>query len=322
MPSKHLYFVAAACALTLSLAPCGGGSSDSDTPPTPEGAHYGYVVSAVSVPTTTKETAAFGLDLGGMKSKALDGLIDNKLGGLLQTLSGFIDINTAVNKAIAMGTILLLVDFQTKDLANSSAAGFGVEIGAMPNPPACTDGNDMTCGHHLDGHGSFQIAAGSPTDAVVGGKIVGGAFTGGPGDVTVQLALGAGTPITLSLVRARVRATISATGIMDVNIGGLLTKTEINTALIPVLAVQVNALLTQSCTPNPSGPGCTCTGAAGLLISADTNMDCQLSNDELSTFAASTLSPDVCTTDSCATPDGVSIGVRVQAVKAAFPGVM
>jgi len=207
MPSKHLYFVAAACAYPLSLAACGGSGSDNETPILPEGTHHGYVVSAVSVPTTSKEKADFGLDLGGLKSKALDGITDNKLGGLFQTLSGFIDINTAVNKAIATGTILLLVDFQTKDLANSSAAGFGVELGAMPNPPACTDMNDMTCGHHLDGHGSFQIAAGSPTDAVVGGKIVGGAFTGGPGDVTVQLALGGGTPITLSLVRARVRAT-------------------------------------------------------------------------------------------------------------------
>src|SRR5882672_41223 len=260
MPSKHLYFVAAACAYPLSLAACGGSGSDNETPILPEGTHHGYVVSAVSVPTTSKEKADFGLDLGGLKSKALDGITDNKLGGLFQTLSGFIDINTAVSKAIATGTILLLVDFQTKDLANSSAAGFGVELGAMPNPPACTDMNDMTCGHHLDGHGSFQIAAGSPTDAVVGGKIVGGAFTGGPGDVTVQLALGGGTPITLSLVRARVRATISATGITDVNIGGLLTKTEIDTGLIPVLAVQVNDLLTQNCAP--SGTGCNCTGAA------------------------------------------------------------
>jgi len=320
MPSKHSFFVAAACALPLSIAACGGSDGGGDTPVTPEGQHYGYVVNKVSVPTTDKEKLQFALDLGGTKSSKQDGVPDNRLGGAFELLSGFADINGAINTAVGMGTIILLVDFQTKDLANSSAAGFGVKIGAMPSPPACTDMTDTTCGHHLDGHGSFQFAADSPTDAVVAGKIVGGAFTGGPGDVTVQLALGGGMPITLSLLRARVQATISATGIMDANIGGLLTKTEIDTALIPVLAVQANAILTQGCTHSPQG--CTCTGAALFLIGADADMDCQLSNDELISFTAAMLAPDVCTMDSCATPDGVSIGVRVQAVKAAFPGVM
>jgi hypothetical protein len=324
MPSKHLYFVAAACAFPLSLAACGGGSSDNEIPVIPEGAHYGYVVSGVSVPTTEKERSQFGLDLGALKSKALDGIVDNKLGGLTELLSAGVDVQGAVTNAVDTGSILLLIDFQTKDLANSSAAGFGVEIGATATPMPCTDMNDTTCRHHLDGHGSFTVAASSPTDAVVGGKIVGGAFTGGPGDVTVQLSLGGGAPLTLNLLRARIQATISPTGIMNATIGGLLTQSEITTALIPVIQSQANTLLAQSCTPVPSQP-CSCTGAAaGLIISADTNFDCQLTTDELLAFppVSGALAPDVCTTSSCTKPDGVSIGVQVQAVKAAFPGVM
>jgi hypothetical protein len=183
--------------------------------------------------------------------------------------------------------------------------------------------NDATCRHHLDGHGSFTVAADSPSDAVVGGKIVGGAFAGGPGDVTVQLSLGGATPITMSLLRARVQATISPTGIMNATIGGLLTQSEIMTSLIPVIQVQANNFLTQNCTG--TGPMCGCTSdGAKLLASLDTSGDCKLSIEEILAFSAvmSALSPDVCTMSSCAKPDGVSIGVQVQAVKAAFPGVM
>lgn len=325
MPSKHLYFAAAACALPLSFAACGGSSGNDDDPPpvTPEGAHYGYVVSSVSVPTVEKERTQFGLDLGGMNSKKLDGIVDNKLGSVFVLLSAGVDLKSVINTAVATGSILLLIDFQTHDLANSSAAGFGVKIGATATPSPCTDMNDTTCGHHLDGHGMFTVDANASTDGVVAGKIVGGAFTGGPGDVTVQLSVGA-SPITLNLLRARVQATISPTGIMNATIGGLLTQSEITAQLIPVVQSQANALLAQSCTPVPGQP-CNCTGnAAPLLIAADANLDCQLSIDEIVMFqpVKTALAPDVCTTAACTKPDGVSIGVQVQAVKAAFPGVM
>lgn len=326
MPSKHLFFVAAACAFPLSIAACGGSSSGNDTQPVPEGAHYGYVVSGVTVPKTDDEKKQISLDLGGLNSSKQDGVFDNRLGSLIELLSGFADIEGPINKAIANGTILLLVDFQTKDLANSSAAGFGVKIGATATPLPCTDMTDTTCGHHLDGHGMFTVDDTASTDGVVAGKIVGGAFSGGPGDVTVQLSLGGATPITLSLLRARIQATISPTGIMNANIGGLLTQSEIATELVPVIQTLANGLLTASCTPSPNqGQACTCTGtAAGFLISADRDFDCQLTTDEILMYmpVKAALAPDVCTTSSCPNPDGVSIGVQIQAVKAAFPGVM
>lgn len=328
MPSKHSLFVAAACAFPLSLAACGSSSSNGDTQPVPEGAHYGYVVSGISLPMSSTD---FALDLGSMTSSKLDHVVENKLGGLIGLVSAMSSstsggIQGTVNKAVATGQILLLVDFQTQDLANSSAAGFSVKLGvlatAMPQP--CTDPSDTVCGRHLGGNGMFTVDASSPTDGVVSGKIVGGAFTGGPGDVTVQLALGGTTPIMLSLMRARIQATISPTGIMNATIGGLLTQSEIATELVPVVLGQVNPILSQSCTPVQGQP-CSCTGlAAEVLIPADTNHDCQLSADEFLAYnpVQTALAPDVCTTNSCTKPDGVSIGLQVQAVKAAFPGVM
>jgi len=323
MPSNHSFFVAAACALPLSLAACGGSDSN-DTPPVPEGQHYGYVVSGVSLPITNKQKTDFALDLGAAKSSKQDGVPDNKLGSLFQFVSAAVDVQGAITTAVNAGSIILLVDFQTKDLANSSAAGFGVKIGSMPNPPACTNTADpTTCGRHLDGHGSFQIDTSASTDGVVAGKITSNAFTGGPGDVTVQLALSGTAPITLNLLRARVQATISPTGIMNANIGGLVLPAELKAQLGPILEAQVAPILTQNC-PG-TAPNCACTGtAASFLIPADANHDCKLTADEIFTYqiVADQIRPDICTTSSCATPDGLSIGVQVQAVKAAFTGVM
>ena len=110
---------------------------------------------------------------------------------------------------------------------------------------------------------------------------------------------------------------------MNATIGGLLTQSEIMTELVPLLQGQANTYLSQNCTG--TGPMCGCAaGGATLLIGFDTNNDCQLSVDEIlaSGTVQTFIAPDVCTTSSCTKPDGVSIGVQVQAVKATFPGVM
>lgn len=329
MPSKHSFFVAATCALPLSFAACG--SSSDNTPIVPEGAHYGYVVSSASVPKTDQEAITFGLDLGSSTSSKLDGPVDNKLGKLLATLANppiNIKIQDTVTTAVNDGSIILLIDLQTKDLQNSSAAGFGVKIGTMPNPQPCTNINDpTTCGQHLKGNGSFQIAANSPADAVVAGKIASGAFTGGPGDVSLQIALGTTTPINLDLVHARVQATINPDNTLTATIGGLVTQDELKTQIGPVLQMQVMSLITTECTPGGAGTcGCPATSTAATLLGLgiDANHDCMITADEILNFSVvqSLLLPDSCSKDSCTTADSLSIGIQVQAVKATFPGAM
>src|SRR5579859_4865306 len=115
MSSKHSFYAAVACALPLSLVACGS-SDNSDAPPIPEGAHYGYVISQASIPTTTKEVTDFGLDLGSKTSSKQDGVVDNQLGQALSFLSGMVNIQGTVTTAIDQGDIILLVDVQTADL--------------------------------------------------------------------------------------------------------------------------------------------------------------------------------------------------------------
>jgi hypothetical protein len=325
---KHSFHVAVACALPLSVAACGG-SSNEEPPIIPEGAHYGYVVSGVTLPKTAAEAVQMGLDLGGMTSSKQDGAPDNKLGRLLGTLASpplSINLQATVDTAVSHGNIILLIDVQTEDLQNSKAAGFGVKLGAMPTPAACTDANDTVCGHHLDGHGSFQIAAGSPTDAVVGGKITSGAFTGGPGDVSLQVALGSATPITLDLIHARVLATIKSDGTLTATVGGLVTQEALRTQLGPVLQTQVMSLITAQCTGGTGRCGCPADSTLGALLGGglDPNQDCMVTTDELLNYSVvkAALVPDSCSKDSCASPDALSIGLPVQAVKATFTGAM
>lgn len=330
MSSKPLFFAAVACALPVSLAACGS-SSDSDTLPVPEGPHYGYVVSKASVPTTNKQRTDYGLDVGSKTSSKPDGVVDNVIGGVLATLSGFgFNVQATVDTAVDQGSIILLVDLQTQDLKNSNAAGFGVKIGSMPVPPACDPGGtDMVCRHHLDGHGSFSIAADSPTDAVVAGKIVNGAFTGGPGDVALQIAIGSTTPINLNLLHARVQGTIDATNnTVTANIGGVVTQTELTTQIGPVLQQTVMDIINTQCTAGGAPPTCGCpassTATTLLNLGIDADHNCMITADEILNFGVvkDLLQPDSCSMASCKAPDSLSIGVQVQAVKAMFTGVM
>jgi hypothetical protein len=332
MAAKHSFLLAAACGLPLSLVACGGSSEEEKI--IPEGTHYGYVVSSVSVPTDPLTVAPFSLDLGSKSSSKPDGVVDNALGKTLAGLTtGFMfDIQGPLTAAIDNGSILLLIDFQTKDFATSNAAGFSVKIGANPTPAPCTTPTD--CRHHLDGTGSFTVAPNSPTDALVAGKITSGTFKGGPGDITLQIALGTPTPITLNLLHARVQATtISETGIMTATVGGLLTQDDLNTQVGPAITTSIGAIIERDC-PVPVGgarvpPDCNCKASSTALTvlkaldgkGGATAKDCQVTLDEVleNPFVQTFLQPESCSTDSCKTPDALSIGVKVQAVKATFP---
>lgn len=325
----------AAAALLPSLAACGG---DDGGQPIPEGTHYHYVANKVFVPTTNTQAREYGLDLNA------DGTVDNQLGMVLSTLGsmGF-DIQTTIDKAVATGSIILLADFQTKDFTNTTAAGVQVFLGSMEMPAACAAGetyNETThtgCGHHLDGMGSFSIAANSPTNAALGGKIINGTFTGGPGDLSLQIALGGTDAIQLDLIGARAKAS----SITDTTIGsgtsggivfaGAITKDDIDMKVIPAIATQLTPIIQRDCcglstspggaTCNPTGtPACGCTadstGKTILGLFDTTPKDCTVTVDEIknNSLIVSLLSPDVTINGKMA----LSLGIKATAVKATY----
>lgn len=327
MTLPRSFFLAAAFTLPLSIIACG--SDDKGTTPpdtsvvTPDGTHYQYVVSKLEVPVTAKQKTDFGLDLGGTRSSTPDGTVDNTLGDLLAALAfAQFPLQAPVDDSVNQGLIILLADLQTTSFTSAAAAGLSVKFGADPQPPACTDATDTACGHHLQGNASFSIASSSPTSSTVTGAIAGGTLSAGPGNLSIQIALGTTSPITLNLVNARVKATAISEAGMTAVIGGELLETELQTNVFPAVTAQIAAILTRDCTG--TAPNCTCTSTGKTLIDFldKTPKDCVISESEVEHGPlGGFLLPDVCSQPTCAAnmTDALSLGVKVTAVKATFP---
>ena len=315
----------------MSLVACGGG----DSTVVPAGAHTHYVASKVLVPTNNNESREYGIDLNG------DGTPDNQLGMVLGTLAGMgFDIQATIDKAVLGGDIILLTDVQTTDFTSAAAAGIQVFLGSNPQPPAC-NANEMVscttatpavctgCGHHLDGTGAFSIDPTSPTNAALAGPIIGGTLKGGPGDLSLQIALGGTTPIQLDLIGARALASsISATAIGSISgttvtggvvFGGAISASDINNKVIPAVATELTPTIAKDCTALDMPPGCGCTdGSTGKTILGlfDTNHDCMVTTTEIQTnsLIMSLLAPDVEINGTMA----LSLGIKAIAVGATY----
>jgi len=330
MAFRHSLFVAAL--LPFSVVACGGGDDGGgDGNVTPTGMHYHYVANEVHVPTTTAEGDEYGLDIDQMGDKT-----DNALGMVLSTLGGFgFDIQGEIDKAVATGSIILLADFQTEDFSSTNSAGIQAFLGdpATASPAPCNTGevyDDMAgtgCGHHLSPSGGmFSIKSDSPQNAALGGKIVNGTFTGGPGNLSLQIAIGGGT-LQLDLIGARAKGTgISENGITSMILGGAITKDDIDNKIIPSLQTQITGLIAADCTALDMPPDCGCadnsTGSKVLGI-FDTKLangmdgkDCAVSVDEIknNNIVVSLLQPDV-TVDG---KEALSLGIKATAEKATY----
>jgi hypothetical protein len=321
------------CLFAVSLVACGGGGEDQ---PTPEGPHYAYVASKLSVPTNNNQAREFGLDLNGDKT------VDNQLGMVLGTLAGQgFDVQGTIDQAIAEASIILLADFQSSSFDSTSAAGLQIKLGDMETPAACNAGETYKCtlaggaecnsgdtgctcagcGKHLTGAGTFTISASSPDNAAVAGKVVGGTFTGGPGDITLQIALGSAQGIELDLIGARAKATgITETGMTSLIIAGALTKEDLDGKVIPAIHAQIAPIITEDC-PTPAAADCGCvagsTGKTILNLFDTMPKDCGVTVDEIknNTLIQSLLAPDVKINGK----DALSLGIKAVAVKGTFP---
>lgn len=288
-------------ALMTPLAACG---SDDGSGPA-EGDHYRYVVSSLSTSSNNK------LDLDG------NGRTENKLGELLGSLAPFFAIQETIDEALLKGTVLLLADLQTTSFSSAGSAGFSVYLGdaATVTPTPCTDINTLaTCGQHLQGTGSFSVAATSPRDAQLTGPFAGGTMKAGPGKLSLQLAF-TGTPVTVSLLGARAQISeASADGIERGIVGGGISQAELDSVILPAVAAQMKVVIDRDCGPEAertlSGATCgrmpvggaftACTSTGATLLSAATGFDaaprdCKITTADLkaSALLGQALTPDI-----------------------------
>lgn len=332
---KRYSLLSFALALPFAAVACGGSDDEGEGGGTPEGEHYRYVVNTISASGDNK------LNIDGM------GGSENKLGGLVPALEAFLgagSVKAAIDEAVLSGNSLLLVDLQTSSFSASGTAGLQVYLGdqatAMPRP--CIDTTMLsTCGQHLMGTGTFSIAAGSPRNAALTGSFKGGTLEGGPGKITIPIAL-TGAPLNVNLVSAKMQLrTVTADGIGQGLLGGALLESELTGSLLPQIHGQLETLLVRDCGPaatrvkgdvggtmvcgnNAGGTFTACVGTGAGLLSAtanaalmfDTDGDCKIALEAVTNnmLIKSLLSPDL-------TIDGqraVSVVIGFSAKKGTF----
>ena len=225
-------------ALALALAACGGD-------PTAEGDHHHYVVSSIRMPQSAAEAPMLALPLqdGGGRN--------NKFGAALAGLP----VGPITNAAIQHGDLSLLLDLQTRDLVDASAAGVTIRFGENPNPTPCTAPD--SCGHHLDGTGTFDVAFGG-TDETLLGDVIGGTFSSAPNITSIQLGFQRGRPLDVDLLTARVELTgLSDTTIQKGIIAGVISRDFVVGELLLEMKIGFDSIVGNDCQIGPE-PACDC----------------------------------------------------------------
>jgi len=310
----------AGAVLSLGMAACGGSGDDGGDDIDPNGTNHTYVASYIDLPANGAEAMQLGLDID---EKPNDG-VDNQLGmvlGSIGALAPSLDLQASVDEQVDFGDIILLSNVKATDLTNASGVGMWIYLGQNPNPPACQDANDTVCRKHLTGTATFDIDPTGPTDAKLAGRIMSGTFNGGPGTVTLQIALSGGNPINLPLQKAKARIPgITEAGWTGGIIGGAISQDDINTQVIPAIATTVRSSFAEDCTVGGTPPDCGCaSGSTGATIKDlfDDNQDCTITDAEVMGVVSGFLTPDI-DLDEDGTNDALSLGLGVDAVAGGF----
>jgi hypothetical protein len=322
------------------LAGCSGGSDGGDDDDDcysepidcvdPAGDHYRYVIDSIAFPSTAEQAQELGLDLDGDPQ----GRPDNTFGYILATLYGqtVVDPQDAMDEAISTGVSITLLDLQATSLSVAQDVGVWVSLGIDPMPAACAGEADTVCGRHLSGEAEFGIDPDTPTDPVMHGHLVSGKAVGGPGRIAIDLAFGAGEPVRVELLGARIEMIVHETGVMDGKLGGGITRQSQEVIAAAALGV-VTDVVERDC-PNDTPPCCV-EGTTGETLvdlyddcaEGSTTCNCRVDESELRQFCGLGTcypTPDLDLLDANGTfnprsddvKDSLSIGVGITAVPA------
>lgn len=267
---------------------------------------HDFLVSELYIPDSSTTAKENGVDLNG------DGVIDNKLGSIISLIAsqgGDFDVNTSVNEEIAEGSLLLVgrvyVDqFGNDDEVLAQVLQATVVGGATP----IFDGND-----------EVALDPNTPQDLFLCGRIVNNNLEAGPDSLGIVFPIPEIGTLDITLERAQLIGQTTADGMVDVMLGGGLSKEEIETNLYPTVLDWINSeieadptgsmattvldLLDNNC--EPTLPGCdpAPTGCAE---------DSVIHVDELKCNALlnSALAPDV-DIDGDGVKDLISLGLKI-----------
>ena len=320
MKAVYVWLVSA----SLLAVGCGngnGGNNDggTDTEVTQaEGTNYRFVANSLQLPTSRTQYA---FDLNG------DGNVENQLGNIISGLSSLLNVQSAVDTAVAAGQAIILFNVQSGDANLTSATNVGTTV-YLGNQQANPD---------FSGNGTFTI-----NPAVSGarflGRITSSRFTSNnpattrlaPVTVSLNLPLVDGVePLRLQLNGARVQWNSTGnTGLAQVQINGSLKRSQLENDAIPVIASLLTSLIVAN------GPNAAqiktifdtgnCTGAAAndnVIATCEVAGNAIIQNlliPDVQIFAADGTTYQPCRQASGCAADSLSVGVQFTAVRANF----
>lgn len=278
---------------------------------TPEGSHHHYVISAIGIPSVPNQADQLGLDLSG------DGRVDNAIGRAFVMLENSgLSISIATDLGIRTGSVINLIDLQTRDFQTATSAGLQVLAGASPIPDPCPNlpcagacgigelcDSDLrvcfpegkrACGLHLDGNGQFTTTSVALTNDPVLGATSAGAFAGAGDHLTVQISIDRAlvaqrTPaITIPLLRTQVRITKATEMSIEGGVIAGAVPQEGLEALTDSIKSVVRRNLT-TCERVATPPSCSCLDptAAAMAAGFDTIIpDCNVTDQEFEAHPA------------------------------------
>jgi hypothetical protein len=290
---------------------------DAGTTSTPDAAANGgnfthFVASTLKAGPTPDSNA---LDIGGSSDP------DNTVGTLLigLSLAGF-DVDATLATAVGAGDIILLHSINAPSLTSASTATWQIYIG------------DPTANPKFDGTGTFTIASDSPTNAILSGSIAAGKFSGGPGTVSLQVALISGAdPLDLTLYGTKLEADVTATGCTNGKLDGAIKKGDLHDHVLPALVDGLNAKIAADGTCSANFETCNTSNKALLMFidrdshSGNSDNHIQLSEIEENGTVAALLVADLdFFNDTTGAPgadgtnDSLSLAVGFECSKAVF----
>jgi hypothetical protein len=285
-----------------------------DAPPAidggPAGVSVQYVASHIELPLNNDTTLR--LDIDG------DGDTENRFGTLITALaiqsSGTAALQSSLDEGVSRGDAILLAQLTAAGTGGAPATvAFAAGTGASPAP--CAGPDDLVCGGHLAGTGSFTGAA--PRGAITG-TLTGDNFVGAGGDILIELPFATGT---VALPLGHARADLRATGGL---VGGAMAAADVQANLVPFFAVLFDNIVGTDCT-RVGPPACGCpdgsTGRTVLNLFDTDPVDCTIGVEEVrnTPFIRTLLRSDLDVSPVDGVADSLSVVVRVTAVPASFP---
>jgi hypothetical protein len=255
-----------------------------------------YVMASQQIPTDNTSARTLSLDING------DGTSDNQLGMVMATLSsqGF-DTQANTTKAVQQGQILMLVEIGANGFGGGPGT-FTTRLGTDPVPAPCAGAADTVCGQHLQGTGTFQIAADAErTDPLIGSFASDTLLTSFPaGTLQIQTTFFTPDPITMDLGGAQIRASgVSEKQVTSGVIAGAITQSDLNTKVLPQMQTSIMASVVRDCTQLTSPPDCGCAQGSpgktmiGLFDTAPQNCAITVAELQGNSLLQSLLAPDV-----------------------------